>query len=104
VRGEGGIVYPVTKVYPLAGIHLLVNHPMKEQRIDVYEAIEAFTINGAKIGFGEDIKGGIESGKLEDFAVLSDDPYRAPRDKTGDIKVEMTIVGEKSYIKDSRFR
>jgi predicted amidohydrolase YtcJ len=77
---------------------------MTEQRIDVYEAIEVFTINGAKMGFEEDIQGSIESGKLADFVVLSDDPYRAPRDKIGDIKVEMTIVGEKSYIKDSLFR
>lgn len=68
------------------------NHPIKEQRIDVYEAIELFTINGAKIGFEEDLKGSIELGKLADFAVLSDDPYRVPREKIGNIKVEMTIV------------
>jgi predicted amidohydrolase YtcJ len=92
---SGGSDTPVTKVNPLGGIHVLVNHPLKEQRIDVYEAIEVFTINGAKIGFEEDIKGSIEPGKLADFVVLSDDPYRVPREKIGDIKVEMTIVGGK---------
>jgi len=92
---SGGSDTPVTKVNPLGGISALVNHPLKEQRIDVYEAIEVFTINGAKIGFEEDIKGNIEPGKLADFVVLSDDPYRVPREKIGNIKVEMTIVGGK---------
>jgi predicted amidohydrolase YtcJ len=90
---SGGSDSPVTRMNPLGGIQACVNHPTKEQRIDVYEAIEVFTINGAKIGFEEDIKGSIEPGKLADFVVLSDDPYRVPREKIGDIKVEMTIVG-----------
>jgi hypothetical protein len=92
---SGGSDSPVTKMNPVGGIHALVNHPLKEQRIDVYEAIEIFTINGAKIGFEENIKGSIEPGKLADFVVLSDDPYRVPKERIGDIKVEMTIVGGK---------
>jgi predicted amidohydrolase YtcJ len=92
---SGGSDTPVTKMSPIGGIHALLNHPLKEQRINVYEAIEIFTINGAKIGFEEDIKGSIETGKLADFVVLSDDPYRVPKERIGDIKVEMTIVGGK---------
>ena len=92
---SGGSDTPVTKMNPLGGIDALVNHPLKEQRVDIYEAIEVFTINGAKIGFEEDIKGSIEPGKLADFVVLSDDPYLVPEEKIGDIKVEMTIVGGK---------
>lgn len=92
---SGGSDSPVTRMNPLGGIHTLVNHPLEEQRIDVYEAIEVFTINGARIGFEEGIKGSIEPEKLADFAVLSDDPYRVPREKIGDIKVEMTVVGGK---------
>jgi predicted amidohydrolase YtcJ len=91
----GGSDSPVTRINPLEGIHALVNHSIKEQRIDVYEAIEIFTINNAKIGFEEDVKGSIEEGKLADFVVLSDDPYRVPREKIREIKVEMTIVGGK---------
>jgi hypothetical protein len=90
---SGGSDTPVTRMNPLGGIHACVNHPLKEQRIDVCEAIEMFTINGAKTGFEEDIRGSIEPGKLADFVVLSQDPYRVPREKIGDIKVEMTIVG-----------
>jgi predicted amidohydrolase YtcJ len=91
----GGSDSPVTRMNPLGGIRTLVNHPLKEQSIEIYEAIEIFTINGAKIGFEEDIKGSIEPGKLADFVVLSDDPYRVPREQIGDIKLEMTIVGGK---------
>jgi predicted amidohydrolase YtcJ len=47
---------PVTRITPLEGIHACVNHPIKEQQIDVHEAVEIFTINNAKIGFEEDIK------------------------------------------------
>jgi predicted amidohydrolase YtcJ len=91
----GGSDSPVTRINPLEGIHALVNHPVKEQRVDIHEAIEIFTINNAKIGFEEDIKGSVEEGKLADFVVLSDDPYRVTREKIRDIKVEMTIVGGK---------
>jgi len=96
---SGGSDTPVTKMNPLGGIHTLVNHPLKEQRVDVYEAIEVFTINGAKIGFEEDIKGSIEPGKLADFVVLSADPYRVPKNRIENIKVEMTIVGGKVVYK-----
>jgi predicted amidohydrolase YtcJ len=91
----GGSDTPVTRMNPLGGIHVLVNHPLREQRINVHEAIEIFTINNAKIGFEEDIKGNIEPGKLADFVVLSADPFRVPKETIGNIKVEMTIVGGK---------
>jgi predicted amidohydrolase YtcJ len=97
---SGGSDTPVTRMNPLLGIHYCVNHPLKEQRIDVYEAIELFTINGAKTGFEENLKGSIEPGKLADFVVLSDDPYRIPGDKIKEIKVEMTIVGGRVVYKN----
>lgn len=86
---------PVTIVNPLGGISALVNHPLKEQRVDIYEAIEVFTINGKKIGFEEDIKGNVEPGKLADFIVLSNDLYRVLKETIGDIKVAIAIVGGK---------
>jgi hypothetical protein len=92
---SGGSDTPVTVMNPLGGIHACVNHPIREQRIDVYEAVEMFTVNGAKIGFEEDIKGSIEVDKLADFVVLSDDPFLVPKEKIGNIKVEMTIVAGK---------
>ena len=80
---------------PLGGIQACVTHPTKEQRIDLWEAIEIFTINGAIIGFEENLKGSIEPGKLADFVVLGQDPYRVAPDKIRDIPIEATIVGGK---------
>jgi hypothetical protein len=99
---SGGSDTPVTRMNPLLGIHTCVNHPLKEQRINVYEAIEMFTINGAITGFEENIKGNILPGKLADFVVLSSDLYRVPKEKIKDIKVEMTIVGGKVVYKKER--
>jgi predicted amidohydrolase YtcJ len=96
---SGGSDSPVTRMNPLGGIQACVTHPIKEQRIELYEALKIFTINGAKIGFEEELKGSIEEGKLADFVVLSEDPNRVSHDKIGDIGVEMTIVGGKVVYK-----
>ena len=67
----------------------------EEQRIDVHSAIEAFTINGAKLMSHDDRLGSIEIGKTADLIVLSqnivelaenDEPY-----KISETKVTMTI-------------
>jgi predicted amidohydrolase YtcJ len=90
---SGGSDSPVTRLNPLKGIYDCLTHPLEEQRIELYEALKMFTINGAKIGFEEKLKGSIEPGKLADFAVLSKDPNRVAYDQINNIEVEMTIVG-----------
>lgn len=89
----GGSDAPVTRMSPLKGVRACVNHPNKSQRITLFEALSLFTVNGARIGFEEHLKGSIEAGKLADFAVLGDNPYAVKPEEVGDIKVEMTIVG-----------
>jgi hypothetical protein len=96
---SGGSDSPVTRMNPLGGIQACLTHSNKEQRIELYEALKLFTINGAKIGFEEKLKGSIEEGKLADFVVLSEDPHRVAHDKIGSIDVEMTIVGGKVVYK-----
>lgn len=63
----------------------------EEQRISVYEALKAITINGAFQYGEEDQKGSIKAGKLADFVVLSQNPITAPKDQLKDIQVEATI-------------
>ncbi len=96
----GGSDAPVTKMSPLRGIQACILHPKKQERITLYEAFKLFTINGARIGFEEHLKGSIEPGKLADLTVLSANPYAVKPEEVGKIKVEMTIVGGKIVFPD----
>ncbi|MDA0681507.1 MAG: amidohydrolase family protein [Proteobacteria bacterium] len=71
----------------------------EKERIDVHSAIEAFTINGAKLMGHDDKVGSIETGKLADLVVLSQnivdlaqngEPY-----KIAETKVTTTIFNGK---------
>ncbi len=46
----------------------------QEERISVYDALKAVTINAAIQNFEEDVKGTIEQGKYADFVVLDQNP------------------------------
>jgi predicted amidohydrolase YtcJ len=45
------------------------------------------------VGFEENEKGSLETGKLADIAVLAEDPFEIQPEKIKDLKVEMTLVG-----------
>jgi predicted amidohydrolase YtcJ len=75
---------------PLFGIEQAVTAPEPDQRLDVTEAIRAYTAGGAYAAFEEDRLGTIEPGKLGDFAVLSASPWEA--DDVSDIDIAMTVV------------
>ena len=68
----------------------------EDERVDPLQALEAITINAAWQYFQEDLKGSIETGKLADFVVVSDNPltigHLDPM-KIKDIKILETIVG-----------
>ncbi|NND06421.1 MAG: amidohydrolase [Saprospiraceae bacterium] len=59
------------------------------------QAMAMYTINNAYASFEEDRKGSIESGKLADLAVLSDDIYNCAEEKIKDIQVVLTMVDGK---------
>ncbi len=63
------------------------------QRVTVDEAIRINTLNGAYATREESIKGSIETGKLADFVLLSEDPHTVDPGKIKDIKVVRTVVG-----------
>ena len=89
----GGSDSPVAPLATMTAIHDCVNPPNPQHRISRYEALRMFTIDAAKIGFEENLKGTIEKGKLADFVVLSKNPYAVPRENIRDVRVEMTLVG-----------
>ena len=54
-----------------------------------------YTIDAAYSSNEENIKGSVETGKVADLTVLSDNPKKIPTSKIENIRVEMTIVGGK---------
>lgn len=91
----GGSDCDVTPADPLLGIHSAVNHPVKEHRIEVYDAIKMFTINGAYGIFEDKKKGTIEIGKLADIVILDEDILTVEKERIKDIKVNTTIKNGK---------
>jgi predicted amidohydrolase YtcJ len=83
----------VTPIRPLAGIHTLVNQPEASRRLTVLEALTLFTVNGARLGGEDNLKGTIEPGKLADLVVLGGDPLTVDPGQIGSIPIDMTIVG-----------
>ncbi|MDC7286248.1 amidohydrolase [Blautia schinkii] len=62
----------------------------EEERIPVYEALKAVTINAAYQYFEEKEKGSIREGKLADFVVLDKNPLETPETEIKNIRVMAT--------------
>lgn len=64
-----------------------------EQALTIEEALRAHTLGSAYAAHEEDIKGSIETGKLADLVVWSQDPYTASLQELWKIPVDRTLVG-----------
>lgn len=65
-------------------------HP--EECMDIYEAVDAYTIESAYASFDEKVKGRLMKGYLADLVVLSDNIFEVPSDDILKIKVDATMV------------
>jgi len=98
-----GSDWAVAPASPIQGIYAAVSrrtldgrHPggwVPGQKISVEEALLAYTRHAAYASFEEDLKGSLQTGKLADFVVLSQDPFRTQPAALGDIRVLQTYVG-----------
>ena len=66
-----------------------------EQAVSREDALKIYTINNAYASFEEDVKGSIETGKLADLVVLSDDILTCPEDDIRNIRPLLTMVDGK---------
>lgn len=66
-----------------------------DQRVSREEALRMMTIDAAWLSFDEDKKGTIETGKLADLAILTDDFLKCDEERIKDIRSVTTIVGGK---------
>jgi predicted amidohydrolase YtcJ len=99
-----GSDWSVAPLDALAGIDAAVNrrtldgkHPkgwFPEQKISVAAAVEGYTLGSAYAAGRDKELGSIEPGKLADLVVLSRDILApAQRDRIGDTRVDLTLVG-----------
>jgi len=89
----GGSDSTVTPLGPLIGVHAAANHSNPAERVSVYEGLQLYTVNAARIAFEEQEKGSLEVGKLGDFVVLAEDPLTIDPRCIDQIAVDMTVVG-----------
>jgi predicted amidohydrolase YtcJ len=91
VSGSDG---PVEPINPILGIWAAVNRKsIPEESLTVEEALRTYTVSAAYASFDENKRGTIETGKLADLTILSDNPFTVKPDNIKKIKTEMTIVG-----------
>ena len=92
----------MTPYDPLSGVQAAICHPNVEERVTLHEALEMFTKTAAWSAFEEKEKGSIESGKLADLVVVSDDPFVVLNKKIADIKIEQVFVGGQPQLLETR--
>lgn len=71
----------------------------EEERVSVYDALKAITVNAAYQYFEEDKKGSITEGKQADLVILDCNPLEIDEMKLADVKVLETIKAGKSIYK-----
>ena len=84
---------------PLYGIGLVLDPPHPSQRVDLADAIRAYSEGAAHASFAEGELGTLSPGKWADLVVLSGDPARTP---WGELEVDLTFLGgEAIYTRDA---
>jgi predicted amidohydrolase YtcJ len=94
--------YPISRYEAMIRLASAVNRTTKEgkvlgekQRIEVEEAIKAYTVGGAFTSHEENIKGLIKVGQYADLVILEKDPTTISKKEIELIHVMATIVGGK---------
>jgi len=97
---------PITKPDMLHSVWAAVNRISRlgnvigeDQKIGVYDALKAVTINAAYAYFEEDSKGSIKVGKRADLVILDRDPMKVDPMQIRDIQVLQTIKDGKTIYK-----
>lgn len=93
----GGSDAPVTLIDPIAGIYAACNHPNSDQSLDIETALRMYTSDAAAIGFEENEKGSLESGKFADFVVLNKNPLAMKPENLGELKIEETYTNSEKF-------
>jgi len=106
VHLPNGSDFPVESPNPLWGLYAAITRQDKtgqptggwfpEQRLSREEALRSWTIEGAYAAFEDNKKGSLETGKVADFIMLSDDVMTMSAGDIWKTKVTLTVVGGKT--------
>lgn len=104
---------PVESLNPFPNIYMAVTRKDKEgnpaqgfypkEAVDVYEAIDAYTLESAYVEFMENKKGRIKEGFYADLLLLDRDIFTIDPMEIKEIKPLLTIVGGKAVYEDRNF-
>ncbi|MGH3302822.1 MAG: amidohydrolase [Streptosporangiaceae bacterium] len=110
-RLAAGSDWAVSSANPLRAVHVAVNRSLPgatgpeaepflpAQRLDLAEALAAYTIGSAYVNHLDDETGTIDRGKLADLVVLDRDPFAHPAADIGATGVAATYVqGQQVYL------
>jgi len=91
---------PVTPLNPFLGLHAMLTRESAggrrlgaDQRVDIFQALTAYTYGSAYATFDETRKGTLGPGALADVAVLSQDIFSADPDQLLQTQVDLTLCG-----------
>jgi predicted amidohydrolase YtcJ len=114
-RLAAGSDWAVSSANPLRAVHVAVNRSLPgatgrqaepllpAQRLDLAEALAAYTIGSAYVNHLDDETGTIDRGKLADLVVLDRDPFAHPAADIASTAVHATYVqGQEVYLSTSR--
>ena len=108
IQSAGGLLafgsdWPIVTLSPWPGLQTAVTREttagqpkggwIPAERIRLPDAIRGYTLNAAFAGHREKNEGSIESGKLADLIIVSQDLFKIQPEKMGDTKVLLTLVG-----------
>ena len=88
---------PCTSPDPIVWLHKAVNHSNHDEAVTVQQALRMCTYNGYYTTFDDKERGFLETGKIADMVILSDNPYTMDVDKLNTLKVEKLLLGGKEY-------
>lgn len=103
---NNGTDVPVENIDPIANYYATVTRKLKDgtaffpaQKMTRTEALYSYTMANAIATFTEKEKGSIETGKLADIVIFSNNLLTCPEEEISKTKVVMTIVGGKVLYK-----
>ncbi|MDP9160997.1 MAG: amidohydrolase family protein [Acidobacteriota bacterium] len=108
IESTGGVLafgsdWPVVTLNPWYGLQNAVTRKTREgkpeegfvpqERVSLENAIKAYTLGAAFAGHREKTEGSIESGKLADLIILSQDLFKIKPNEIAHTEVSLTMVG-----------